>query len=248
MEIGIIVALLAIYYFSGARKGWGIVSGGGIVSKQGTDPDTGRNWMDIALFLLLLAALGCEIVFKIRERKLIFISQPCYMAMIFYCIVLWSKNPVLQQRCFCLAFASIYGQIAAIFMAPDHKAAGRNCFDIMMYSVAHYMLVLVPVYLLVVRDFRFMFTRPGAGSFWATFCVLRCWDAFYHFCVLLPLGLVFKINFNCMISPLESWPDFLQGPNYRMVVYALSVVMSLLFTATYVGLSMGLSCLVSKSA
>lgn len=236
-EVAGILALLAVCFASGlAMKGWRVISEPQVVAP---------SHLDSILFTLLLGAIACEIVYKILERKVIFLTQPCYMAMILYCIILRSPDTVLAQRCFCVAFASIYGHIGALLMPPDHKAAGRNRFDILMYDIGHYMLVLLPSYMLVVRGFGSLFTQDVA-TFCATFCLSRCYDAFYHFCVLLPLGLVFRINFNCMISPLESFPTIMRGPNYRMVVYGLSWFFSLLFTTIYLGAACGMSCAVSR--
>jgi len=167
-------------------------------------------------FLLLIFAMvfGIELGFKLANRQMIWLLNPCHMITMLQLYLLSSKNKLINIVLFKLHLYWLTGPLLAILfpVTVTRHLPG----EVLIYWVQHFLLVSTPVFL-ITRDresssWNAAFTRDQDLR-WAGLALSLL--SLYHWLVLQPIGLLTEVNLNNMICPALSDP--FHGQYYRVI-------------------------------
>lgn len=151
------------------------------------------------VFLLHLIVFIGELYYKIKTKTGIFMLQPCHVTHFLQLLILkFNEKSSLVLQLFRLQMYFIPGA----FLATIFPALGeRSLFEIGIFYVQHFLIILVPIFL--IASGRFIpekFTNFTYAAFGYAAFVL------YHYVVLQPLSYVTLANINYMLCPSKGDP------------------------------------------
>lgn len=179
---------------------------------------------DKLLALVLLAMFFQVVYYKINIRALINMTQPCHVILLLEGIALYSDGP-LGVMISLLVLPALIGTLLAMIF-PETSGLDQP-FEETAYWVQHYIIQIMPLYLLVRRNFLAL---KHAGLFTISCGLLVL--LFLHFSLYEAIDLVLSVNVEFMLCPTDSMvtifstlPDWLNWPSYRSTLtYAVIVV------------------------
>jgi len=178
----------------------------------------------IRVILLILTSItwGMELAYKMATQQLIYMLQPCHV-LCFLNVVLLAIPPESYPRFSTALFRFLVyflpGPTVAVLFPVTNTLLLP--FEVAVYWLEHFFLLFVPLFYLVFKsrlasmyeNSSFVFTmEPFFDPFWPA-ASIGIW-AFYHLCVLLPIGEITLANINATLCPSKTDPFY--GPNYRM--------------------------------
>ncbi|XP_073844913.1 transmembrane protein 164-like [Musca autumnalis] len=163
--------------------------------------------MRIILLLTMTMTFGIEMGFKLANRSVIFVLNPCHIQTIVQIYILAAKPSKLTTTLFRVQMNNLNGPFLA-FLFPEVECRTLP-FEQATYWIQHAMLYIIPVYVLQtglcqVEDFH--------DYNWAIIGVE--FQLLYHFTILNYFSVKTGINLNHMLCAAESDP--FQGQNYRI--------------------------------
>jgi len=165
-------------------------------------------------FLLLIFAIvfGVEIGFKLANRQMIWLLNPCHMLTILQLYLLSSQNKLINVILFKLHLYWLTGPLLAILfpVTVTRHLPG----EVLIYWVQHFLLVSTPVFLMTRDSLSFPVVSSRDQELrWAGLALSLF--SLYHWLVLQPIGLLTEVNLNNMICPALSDP--FHGQYYRVI-------------------------------
>ncbi|XP_059225770.1 transmembrane protein 164 [Stomoxys calcitrans] len=173
-------------------------------AKELNKPHSG---MRIALLLTMTLIFGIEMGFKLANRSVIFVLNPCHIQTLVQIYILAAKPSRTTTALFRIQMNNLNGAFLA-YIFPEVECRTLP-FEQATYWIQHALLYIIPVYILrsglcQVEDFRdFNWVIIGVE-----------FQLIYHFSVLNIFSMYTGINLNHMLCAAESDP--FQGQNYRI--------------------------------
>jgi len=178
-----------------------------------TPHHTQYSFLRMLLLVSLSFCFGIEVGYKFATKQLIWLLNPCHVTSFLQMYLLavpsesWSGN----QTMFKLMLHTLHGPLAAILF-PTTECLILP-FEVEIYYIQHWIIILVPLYLLMIEDGHGYQCHPSLDLGWylKAYWVWSLW----HFVVMQWTGYFTLANVGSMLCPAASDP--FPGPNYRMV-------------------------------
>jgi len=168
------------------------------------------------LRMLLLVSLsfcfGIEVGYKFASKQLVWLLNPCHVTSLIQMYLLaapselWSGN----QTIFKIMLHTLHGPLAALlFPVTDCLIMP---FEVEIYYIQHYIIILVPLYLLLVEDGHGYQSHSSFDLNWylKSYWVWSLW----HWVVMMWTGYFTLANVGSMLCPAASDP--FAGPDFRL--------------------------------
>ncbi|XP_075165012.1 transmembrane protein 164 [Haematobia irritans] len=166
-----------------------------------------HSGMRIGLLLMMTLIFGIEMGFKLANRSVIFVLNPCHIQTLVQIYILAAKPSRTTTTLFRIQMNNLNGAFLA-YIFPEVECRTLP-FEQATYWIQHALLYIIPVYILrsglyKVEDLRdFNWVIIGVE-----------FQLLYHFSVLNICSMYTGINLNHMLCAAESDP--FQGQNYRI--------------------------------
>jgi len=169
------------------------------------------------LRMLLLVSLsfcfGIEVGYKLASKQLIWLLNPCHMTSFIQMYLLavpselWSGNQTIYK----IMLHTLHGPLAAVLFPVTESLILP--FEPEIYYIQHWIILLVPLYLLTIEDGHGYQFHPSFDMHWyiKSYWVWSLW----HFVIMMWTGYFTLANVGSMLCPAASDP--FSGPDYRMV-------------------------------
>jgi len=165
------------------------------------------------LLVSLSFCFGIEVGYKFASKQLIWLLNPCHVTSLVQMYLLavpsesWSGNQTIYK---CMLH-TLHGPLAALLFPVT------SClilpFEVEIYYIQHWLILLIPLYLLMIEDGHGYQSHPVLDLHWylKAYWVWSLW----HWVVMMWTGYLTLANVGSMLCPAASDP--FSGPDYRMV-------------------------------
>ncbi|XP_065369455.1 transmembrane protein 164 [Calliphora vicina] len=161
----------------------------------------------LMLLIFMTLIFGIEMGFKLANRSVIFVLNPCHIQTLVQIYLLAAKPNKLTITLFRIQMNNLNGPVLA-FVFPEVDCRTLP-FEQATYWIQHAMLYIIPVYIIRTGAYQ---VEDIKDFNWAIIGVET--QLIYHFGVLNFFSIRTGINLNHMLCAAESDP--FQGDNYRI--------------------------------
>ncbi|KAI8122605.1 hypothetical protein FF38_04325 [Lucilia cuprina] len=161
----------------------------------------------LMLLIFMTFIFGIEMGFKLANRSVIFVLNPCHIQTLVQIYLLAAKPNKLTITLFRIQMNNLNGPVLA-FVFPEVDCRTLP-FEQATYWIQHAMLYVIPVYIIRTGAYQ---VEDIKDFNWAIIGVET--QLIYHFGVLNFFSIRTGINLNHMLCAAESDP--FQGDNYRI--------------------------------
>ena len=177
---------------------------------QGSKND--YSLLRIGFLVSMTLVFGIEMGFKFATKQLIWLFNPCHVTSVIdiYCLAMPVDTFKINNSLFIMTLFTMHGPLAAMLFPTD---AGLILpFESEIYWIQHWLLLLVPLYFLLVKDGH-GYTAHKMEMRWFSTAFLM-WSI-WHWGALMWLGYLSWANVGSMLCPAYSDP--FAGPNFRLI-------------------------------
>jgi len=173
-----------------------------------------------AIRTILTINIILQIIYKYLRgwRVLTYMLQPCHAASALYLYAMYSSNHKRATRVFQISLHYMFFTTLAIAL-PDLSQLHLP-FEQANFWVQHYILLLVPLYLLAVQRFELAPT-------WALTSLSVGLGLLFHFLPQLVAGLLSGVNVNYMLWPPPGIPPWIANEHYRITLTLIFIPMGI---------------------
>lgn len=160
---------------------------------------------------ILTINLAAQVMYKTYRgwKVLTYMLQPCHAESALLLYVMYTSNHKMATRVFQISLHYMFFTTLAIAV-PD-LASLQLPFEQVNFWVQHYILVVVPIYLIAVRRFEL---SPS----WGLTSLAIGFGMFFHFYVQAPAALLSGVNVNYMLWPPPGVPPIIANAHYRIIL------------------------------
>ncbi|KAK3814553.1 MAG: TMEM164 family-domain-containing protein [Linnemannia elongata] len=169
--------------------------------------------MDKAVLVLLCGSYALTVYHKVFGDSYMYLLQPCHVNLL---LLIFTMVGPKESKVTRMAFNSYLHYIWATIFALSFPDTTENGLYLVIenFWFEHYLLLLVPIYLIYTGRFVvFPLSFSYAVFSYALFCL-------FHSFVLSGLGLLTGHNLNYMLVPPNSPLMHMLGKYYRLVIYS----------------------------
>lgn len=189
--------------------------------------------LDMSLAATHLALFALIVYYKWNIQSMINIIQPCHMIVLLEGIAVFSTKP-LGVLITLFLLPAMTGTLLAMLW-PDVGGLDQP-FELHAYWIQHYLIQLVPFYLLVRRNFLAV-KYAGPFTIFVGIWIL----AVLHFSLFEVVDLTFNVNVEFMLCPTASMEDVFallpahyQWPSYRSLMTYIVIVCAVIISSAYI--------------
>ncbi|KAJ6632977.1 Transmembrane protein, partial [Pseudolycoriella hygida] len=186
-----------------------------------------RHWIEGRQLLLIAMTftLGMELGFKLSQRSVIYILNPCHITSIIQIYLLSARPCKSTTALFRIHLNYLNGPLLA-FLLPEIESRTIP-FEACTYYVQHGLMFIIPVYLM----------RQGGAYNMEELCDMN-WNVIgysllliYHFSILVIFAVPTQINLNHVLCPALSDP--FQTTSYRLCAVVHEALLCTLLCKIY---------------
>eukprot|EP01035_Chromulina_nebulosa_P032006 gene32006-42706_t len=216
------------------------------ITEAATHNKPTRSTLDITLSLLHFSIYGAVIYYKWQISSLINLIQPCHVILLLEGISLCSTNTTGSVLLPLFLLPALSGTLLAILF-PD--MAGLDQFlEPELYWVQHYLIIVVPVYLLSRRKF-FALQYASVFTTFMGLSILGVLHFFFYEAIDLLLGVNVEFMLcptGAMVSIFSTLPEWVTYPTYRTVLTFVVILVGYLLSFLYTGIAKLLGTILSS--
>ena len=176
---------------------------------QGSKND--YSLLRIGFLVSMTLVFGIEMGFKFATKQLIWLFNPCHVTSVIdiYCLAMPVDTFKINNSLFIMTLFTMHGPLAAMLFPTN---AGLILpFESEIYWIQHWLLLLIPLYFLLVKDGHgYMAHKMEMRWFTMAFLMWSIW----HWGIMW-LGYLSWANVGSMLCPAYSDP--FAGPNFRLI-------------------------------